>query len=337
MAAPLPIGPDRRERLKCKEPLPPSKPVRSQPDFKDASEFAMPMVGVASTKAGGKQPNMYTVKSQPIFVRPEQYMSCMQLDLMLAWNAQAQAPRTKLTPSSEVYRVDKLRGTNQGTGDFAWKNEAKVRIRQSLHAQAEAARAKREEEARREHLAFLRKREGEEQRRREHEAFVNAPVERRFGRSSLLMTKDAPVAALLPHRVGSPGSSGVRKQLSRFVVEQRGASGGHRSGCMSDRSSRDGEGGGGGGGGGSSSRGDALSAALRSFPTSKHGVPLGFHEAPSPFPVAMTHRLVGAAKPFTYHDPPPAVDHRPRAAAEWQPHWKPFVTQTRVHSMRDLA
>ena len=35
------------------------------------------------------------------------------------------------------------------------------------------------------------------------------------------MTKDAPVAAF-PHRVGSPGSSGVRKQLSRFVVEQRG-------------------------------------------------------------------------------------------------------------------
>ena len=250
---------------------------------------------------------------------------------MLAWNAQCKGPRVKQMPSAEVYKIDKLRGTNQGTGDFAWKVEALRQTKASLAAQKEAAdQASREAaQARAERAQRLQQQAAAA--RLKQEAFARAPIETRFRRSSTLIPDAPPVAALLPHRVGSPGSIGVRKQLAAFAQQAQSLDlpiprGGRRTrGQRGGRGDAEGE--------------DPLTAALRNLPVSKHGVPIGFHEGGgrSRLPVWESHRQVATHRAWNHHDTPLAIDNRPLAAAEFQPRWKPLVTQVRVHSFRDLA
>jgi hypothetical protein len=150
--------------------------------------------------------NMHTCKTQSVFIRPEQYKDCMDLSLMLAWNAQCeQAPGPARLPQREVFKVDKLRGPGEGTGDALWKNEAKVRIKAHF-----------EELAKSERIAELRTEVA--QARRD----VAPPPQPRpeppppfFGRNNSLMPGDPPVAALLTNRVGSPGTFGVKRQLQQ--------------------------------------------------------------------------------------------------------------------------
>jgi hypothetical protein len=116
-----------------------------------------------------------------------------------------QGPGPPRLPQSEVFRVDKLRGPNQGTGDALWKNAAQVRLRAHF-----------DERAKDERIAVLSAQVAEARRDAAPPPRLRPePAPPYFGRSNTLAPADPPVAALLPARTGSPGTFGVRSQLEQ--------------------------------------------------------------------------------------------------------------------------
>jgi len=166
----------------------------------------MNRIGLREPKPGEKMVNMHTCKTQAVFIRPEQYKDCMDLSLMLAWNAQCEQPTGPARlPQSEVFKVDKLRGPGQGTGDALWKNEARARLKTQFEEKAKTDRIS----ALRTEVAQLRREKVLPPQPR------SEPPTPHFGRSSTLAPGDPPVAALLENRAGSPGTFGVKKQLQQ--------------------------------------------------------------------------------------------------------------------------
>jgi len=237
---------------------------------------------------------MHTIKTQSVFIRPEQYKDCMDLSLMLAWNAQCTfGEKQELKTQKEIYKVDKLRGAGQGTGDALWKVAAKERTKKVFDGYEKDKRI-----ARLNSEISSIKQANTPARQAPHPA----PTPR-FPRTNALGTPDVPVAALLPHRVGSPGADGVRKQFARYEAEY--------SRICGER-----------GGPAAGSAGFA--------------VPPGFHNAPTKT-IAESHKHQSLRRSENQHylDTPAAVDHR--EMKEFTASWRPPVTQRRVHSIRDLA
>ena len=165
---------------------------------------AMNRIGWRDPAPGEKTPNLHTTKMQTAFVRPEQYKDCMDLSMMLAWNAQCtnSKPEPRF-PASEVYKIDKLRGVGEGTGDAMWKVEARKELKETFANLRKDAR-----------IAELQSEARSLRRALEPPPIPATPAPPPyFGKSSRLVSSDPPVAALLPHRVGSPGTFGVKKQV----------------------------------------------------------------------------------------------------------------------------
>lgn len=112
---------------------------------------------------------------------------------------------------NEVFKVDKFRGNGQGTGDALWKTAAKERLK---HQFAEQAKDKR--------IAHLEREIAEAKRPPRtttyHPRQVIAPPTRNFGLKTTLTEADPPIAALMPHRCGSPGTRGIRNQVCSVTL-----------------------------------------------------------------------------------------------------------------------
>lgn len=161
----------------------------------------MNRIGWHDPKPGETIPNMYTIKNQPVFIRPEQYKESMDLSLMLAWNAQItfghRAPRL---PQEEVFKINKLRGPGVGTGDALWKEAARVDARKQL--------ADYEKDRR---IGAL---QAEVDRLRAPAPLVpEQKPPKNYGIRESLNVADIPIAALQPNRCGSPGTFGVKNQV----------------------------------------------------------------------------------------------------------------------------
>jgi len=254
----------------------------------------MAKIGWRELEPADHAPNMHTIKHQPVFVRPEAYQDSMDLSLMLAWNAQCTyGERREQQTQAQVFKVDKLRGPGVGTGDAEWKGAART------------------------HLATEFSRRSKDSRINELQAEIAelskpSPVPRspireapRFPRSNLLVSVPPPVAALVPERVGSPGTHGVRQQLMQQEKQH------HRL------------------------------LAARGLPPSApkvttKGVPEGFHDPPGRT-VAASHKHTSLTRPFNHHDVAPKVDHRNMTMRAFTAQWRPSVPQRRVHSNKDLG
>lgn len=251
---------------------------------------------------------MHTIKTQTVFIRPEQYKDCMDLSLMLAWNAQCEPgqPKRMLNPQREVFAIDKLRGHGVGTGDAKWKGGEEARLRAQFAARdAEKAKDKKIDSLTRE-ISTLRAAQREAQRSAEQAASMRTAV--RYPKSNTLVPSDPPVAALEPHRVGSPGAAGVRKQLAQQSQE-------HRRLMMAS--------------------GQANSSAYMAGPSRRRGLPDGFHDPPTRT-IGASHKAMSVVNPWNHHQTPGSIDYR--SIPEFTPTWRdPAPTAHQRHTIRDLA
>jgi hypothetical protein len=108
---------------------------------------------------------------------------------------------------TEVFKVDKFRGNGQGTGDALWKTAAKERLKHQFAEQAKDNR-----------IAQLESEIAEMKKTPRTTSYTTMktkfePPPRNFGLKSLLTESDPPIAALMPHRCGSPGTRGIRNQV----------------------------------------------------------------------------------------------------------------------------
>ena len=279
----------------------------------------MNCIGWKEPAAGEKHPNMHTIKTQTVFMRPEQYKDCMDLSLMLAWNAQCTFghPEKRL-PQHEVFKVDKLRGAGEGTGDLAWKIPARARLAASLDDQRKDARIASLQAERADLQADLRRSQhARDTAARTAERATGGGVggggsgygPEKYGKLSFakaqgLVALDPPVAALLPHRVGSPGTFGVRRQIAQHAAQHARLR---------------------------ASEGKDPAVAPK---VTRTGVPEGFHHPPGRT-ISASHASMAGQRRFHHHQTPAAPDYR--NMAEFTANWRSPVPQRRVHSIRDLA
>lgn len=107
---------------------------------------------------------------------------------------------------TDVFKVDKFRGNGQGTGDALWKTAAKERLK---HQFAEQAKDSRIAELERQIVEAKQPARVTTYKARQ----TVYPPSQSFGLKTLLTEADPPIAALMPHRCGSPGTRGIRNQV----------------------------------------------------------------------------------------------------------------------------
>jgi hypothetical protein len=108
-------------------------------------------------------------------------------------------------PQSEVFKIDKLRGPGVGTGDAAWKLDARAAVDAKYIELAKDER--------------IRELHGQVSHLRAHASCQPVKAEAsppNYPLRCSLMPHDPPVPALLPLRCGSPGTFGVKRQLAQF-------------------------------------------------------------------------------------------------------------------------
>mmetsp|Transcript_15067 Transcript_15067/g.19546 ORF Transcript_15067/g.19546 Transcript_15067/m.19546 type:complete len:259 (-) Transcript_15067:7-783(-) len=258
----------------------------------------MNKIGWKGMKPGEKAPNMHTIKTQTVFIRPEQYKDCMDLSLMLAWNAQCTSgPPEKRVSQTEAYKVDKFRGNGQGTGDALWKNEAKSRLKHQFAEQAKDARISHLEQqiAEAKHVPY------NSINQKSLQTIPSTP--KNYGFRNTLVEKDPPIAAMLPQRQGSPGTRGVKQQFLQHDRQHRRLQ---------------------------------QSMGLEPSPPrlNKKGIPQGFHDPPGQT-ISNSHKAMSRQKNQHHHEKPKMQPFD--STKSFQPNWKPTVQQSRTHSIRDLA